>query len=322
MSDPLIARVDEAIAARSPLHALDAWRVFNAAADGIDGLVIEKLGPVLIAQLHEGRLKLPESATRELVAHAHERLGTRAVYAKQFVRDRAGIDDAADERHRDATPWIGEPVEPELAVSENDIRLIVRPYDGFSVGLFLEHRDTRARIRELAAGRRVLNTFAYTCGYSVAAAVGGAVGVDSVDVSKRYLEWGKANLTANAIDLEPHRFFCSDVFDFYARARRQGRMYDLIILDPPTFARLRRPKRTFVLAEQLNRLVEGAVDRLAPKGIILLSTNHREISHDRLAEALARAAARRPCTILDRPPLPLDFRGDPDYAKIVLAEIG
>lgn len=302
--------------------ATTACRLFHSDGDGIAGLVIERFGDVLIAQLHEERLAASEADVLALLEWLCGRLGLRAVYRKVFVRDRAKASADVEALHVDPRPWIGEPVDPELTILENGIRFHIRPYDGFSVGLFLEHRDNRRRVCELAAGRRVLNTFSYTCGFSVAAARGGAVSVDSVDVHKRYLEWGKRNFEANGLDLTPHRFFCSDVMDFYRRAARQGRRYDLVILDPPTFARLRRPERTFVLDEQLGDLCRGAIELLDPGGIILLATNHRQIPPARMEEELFNAAGERVCTITDRPALPTDFCGDPDYAKTVFARIG
>ncbi len=313
-----------ALARRAALLAdasTTACRVFHAEADGIPGLVVEKLGDVLVAQLQEERLTLSPEDAQALLRWLRERLGCRAVYRKVFVRDRARVPEAVAALHGDARPWIGEPAEPEFAVLENGIRFLIHPYDGFSVGLFLEHRDNRRRVREWAAGRRVLNAFSYTCGFSVAAALGGAAAVDSVDVHKRYLEWGRRNFAANNLAEAAHRFFCSDVFDFYGRAKRQGRRYDLIVLDPPTFSRQRRPPRTFVLEEHLGSLCEGAISLLSPGGIVLLATNHRRIRLDRLEAELMRSAGGRSCVILERPPLPPDFPGDPDYAKTVIARI-
>src|SRR5690606_6487827 len=129
---------------------------------------------VLTVQIHEGRLGLRMDDVRRLAEGLLDRLSARAVYRKGFVRDRARLSAAQAAEHGSARPWIGSPVEPEITVEEYGVRFVVRPYDGFSVGLFLEHRDNRRRVRELAPGRRVLNTFAYTCGFTVAAAVGGA----------------------------------------------------------------------------------------------------------------------------------------------------
>ena len=223
--------------------------------------------------------------------------------------------------HADPQPWIGEPVEEEFLVREDGLKLAVRPYDGFSVGLFLEHRDNRRRIQALAAGRRVLNAFSYTGGFSVAAAMGGAVSVASVDVSKRYLEWSKRNFSANGLDVSPHRFYCSDVFEFYRRARRQGLRYDLVVLDPPTFSRVPRSKKVFEVERQLDELIAGAVGLIDPGGILLLATNDRGLSRERMEKALMQADPARGCTIIERPALPIDFAGDPEYSKTVIGRL-
>jgi 23S rRNA (cytosine1962-C5)-methyltransferase len=324
---PLAAdRLEAALAVRT--HLLNdprttAGRLFNGAADGIDGLVIEKLGDVLIVQLHEQRLALDENSAREVCVRAVERLQARAAYRKVFPKDRSAELTGRARFHTDPTPWIGTPVEPEFAVAEGGVRFLVRPYDGYSTGLFLEHRANRQRVRTLAAGRRVLNAFAYTCGFTVVAALGQAVETVSVDISRRFLEWGKRNLSANSLPLAGHAFICSDIFDYYRRAQRQGRGFDLIILDPPTFARAKKPRRAFTVTEDLDRLVLGAVKLLAAGGYLLLCTNHRATPHRRLEQAVAAAAAglgRRP-ELAERPELPEDFRGDPDYAKSILVRV-
>ncbi len=319
--DPQIAQALSRRHALTADPATTAYRVFNGAPDGIPGLIIERFGRVLIAQLHEDRLRLPVEQVRAMLEPLRHQLGARAVYRKLFVRDRAKAGADVEREHTSPAPWIGEPVEPEFPILEHGLRYLIRPYDGFSVGLFLEHRGTRQRVRELAVGRRVLNTFAYTCGFSAAAVAGGAAGVSSVDLHRRYLEWGKRNFAANTLSPEGHWFFCSDVFDFYARAERQGRRYDLVILDPPTFARLRRPDRRFKLQEQIGALCAGAVRLLDPGGLILLATNDRGLSRSRLEEELATAAAGRACQILERPSLPVDFAGDPDYSKTMIARL-
>ena len=315
-----------ALARRAPLLAdphTTVARLFNAAADGIDGLVIERLGDVLVVQMHEGRLKLAEDVLRTLCVSAADRLHARAVYRKVYPRQRSAPAPELEKRHHDPTPWLGQPVEAEFIVLEHGLRFWVRPYDGFLTGLFLDHRVSRARVRELAAGRRVLNAFAYTCGFTLAAALGGAARTVSVDVSRKSLEWGRRNLAANGVALNAHRFICSDVFDYYRRAIRQREGFDLIVLDPPTFARSKQTKRPFSLSEQLAPLVSGALDLLDSGGIIHLSVNRRETSVRQLEQAVAVAARaqRRGCKALDRPPLPDDFHGDPDYAKSVLVRV-
>lgn len=292
--DDLRPRLDAALARRRSLLAdplTDVGRMVNGAADDLPGLVIERLGDVLIAQLRQGRLAVSESVVRELCALAASRLGARAVYRKVFPRDRTARHAGWEHVHHDPQPWIGVPTEPEIRVREAGVTFLVRPYDGYATGLYLDHRTHRTRVRTLAARRRVLNAFAYTCGFTVAAGLGGATATVSVDVSRRHLEWGKRNLSANGLALNTHRFICSDVFDYYRRAQRQGHSFDLIILDPPTFARIRRPHRTFRVSADLGRLMAGAVERLDAGGYLLVSVNHHGTSRCDLEEAL-RAAAR------------------------------
>ncbi len=301
----------------------DALRLVHDAADGLPGFVLEQFGRVLIAQFHEGRLAHSESELRELCVEAMKRTNATAVYRKTFPRERSGALRQLEAQHSDARPWLGQAAAPEFAICENGLRFLVRPYDGYSVGLFLEHRDNRQRVRDAARGRRVLNGFAYTCGFSVAAAAGGASEVVSVDVSKKSLEWGKRNFAENVQSLDAHRFICDDVLAYYARAARQGRVFDLIILDPPTFARAKQSARAFSIRDQLDALVAGAVERLAPGGKLLLCTNHRATTPRRLHDA-ARSAAEsfgRRLSHVQYPELPIDFAGDADYAKSALVDI-
>ena len=100
------------------------------------------------------------------------------------------------------------------------------------MGLFLDQRDNRRRIRAQARGKDVLNLFAYTCGFSVAAAAGGAASTVSVDLSPKALEWGRANFALSHLDPSDHQFIKSDAFDYLRRAARQGKRFDIIILDP------------------------------------------------------------------------------------------
>lgn len=330
MTDPrlLDAQLDAALARRKSLlddSAIEALRLFHGRADGIDNLVVEKWGgataplrPVLIVQLHQGLPGPTPEELRPFMQQWRDRFGATAVYLKHFVRDRGGTEAQIRTAHSDATPWIGEAVAEEIAVREGDFTFLVRPYDGFSVGLFLEHRDNRRRIAELARGRRVLNAFAYTCGFSVAATHGGAASIASVDLSKRYLEWGKRNFAANNLATDPHRFYCSDYYEFLKRSRRQNLRFDLAILDPPTFSRRRRPAAVFELREELPRLVSETIERLDPGGLLFLATNDRQLRLETLEATIRKAASHRRGTVTARPDLPPDFAGDPDYAKSIL----
>lgn len=308
----------------------DAVRLVHGAVDGLDGLVIEQFGDVLFVQMHEGRWAVPREVLREPVERLCRVVRATSVYVKHFVLDRAKASSAQVAEHRASLPWIGQPAPAEFEIREDGRRYCIRPFDGFSVGLFLEHRDHRRRIGELAGqmarhgggaeggGAFVLNAFCYTCGFSIAAALGGAYEVTSVDLSKRYLAWGKRNFAANQVPLDQHRFICDDIRTFYGRARRQGRRYDLVILDPPTFARIKQPRGVFVLEDALEDLLAGAIDLLRPGGRVFFSTNHRGLPLQRIRQAITAAAAGRHYLVEPLPPLPLDFAGDADFSRALL----
>lgn len=314
------ALLDDALKRRAALlqsGLTDAFRVVNGQADGMPGLVIDRFGPVLIVQVHEGRGAVVLESLRPAVERLLPMMGAQAAYLKHFVRDRNSAAPLIGDDHHSATPWIGTSVEREIVATENGMRLRIRPYDGFSVGLFLEHRDNRRRVRASSHDKAVLNLFAYTCGFSVAAALGGAREVTSVDLAKKMLEWGRTNFRENGLDDAKHLFFCTDTFDFFKRAARQGRRYDLIVMDPPTFSRTRRPTRVFELEARLPELFGVTIGLLNRGGSFLFATNHRQLSHQRIEAAVREAAAGRAFTITSRPALPIDFAGDPHYSRSI-----
>ncbi|MHC4065402.1 MAG: class I SAM-dependent methyltransferase [Planctomycetota bacterium] len=302
------------------IRQTDALRLTGAHGEGTPGLVAERLGTVIILQTHQGRFVGDVDRVRRIAKWYARTFKAQAVYHKRFVKSRSRSKGEAPEL-RDPHPLVGRPCAEEIVVGEHGMRFVVRPYDGYSTGLFLDQRDNRRRVRELAAGRRVLNTFAYTCAFSVAAAAGRAAATVSVDLSRKALDWGKRNFQANGLDLQNHTFICSEVFEYLKRAQRQKRIFDLIILDPPSFARSRRPARVFSLVADLRPLLAEALAVLAPGGIILLSTNARTRSLPWLRGQIAAAAAEdgRRFQIAATPPLPDDFAADKDYAKTIIA---
>lgn len=299
----------------------NALRWFHGAGDGVPGFVLEQYDDVLVAQMHDGVLALDEHAARRLAESARSALGARAVYLKRFPADRSAALKRLESFHRDETPWIGDAVEPERTVSEHALNYIVRPYDGYSTGLFLDQRANRARIRAAADAKSLLNLFAYTCSFSVAAAAGGAARTTSVDASRRYLEWGKRNFAVNRLSLENHTFICSDALAYFKRAARQGRRFDILVVDPPAFGRDKASGRVFALVDDLDALLGGAVGLLASGGLLLFTTNLRGLRRARILGALRRAAGHRRVRRPDELELPADFAGDPDYARSFLMQL-
>jgi 23S rRNA (cytosine1962-C5)-methyltransferase len=177
----------------------------------------------------------------------------------------------------------------ETEVSEAGLRYGLDFAAGYSAGLFIDQRANRVRLRQLHP-RRLLNTFAYTCSFSVVAARAGAETV-SADLSRRSLARGRENFLHNGLDpAAGHRFITDDVFALLPRLARRGEKFDAIILDPPTFSR--NPSgAAFQVRRDFDRLVALAIEVAAPGAKILLSVNHSEMGAADLERA-GRAALR------------------------------
>ena len=191
-------------------------------------------------------------------------------------------------------------------VTENEMRFGLDFGAGYSAGLFLDQRANRALIRN-GGVRRLLNTFAYTCSFSVAAALAGAETV-SIDLSKKSLDRGRENFALNHIPSgaeSGHRFLADDVLDVLPRLGRKGEVFDAIILDPPTFSRGNKGRK-FQVEQDLEALFLAALEVAAPRARILLSTNCTRLSR-RALEALARfglKASRKAGDLNIEPALP------------------
>lgn len=293
----------------------DAWRVFAGAGDGFEGVYVDRYGPGAVMMLYEGTDadSLEQAEAADVVLGALAPMGVGAVYAKPFARDRSKLGGVHPAAMSDPNPAAGIALPEAVIVHEHGCALEVRLWDGFSTGLFLDQRENRRHLAEVCLakpGMRVLNTFAYTCGFSAACARAGAV-TASVDVSGRYLEWGKRNFGHNGIDITAHRFAKMDTFEFLDYSARKGLQFDLIILDPPSFASAdkRRGVRAWSSVADYARLVHAASQRLDPRGerLLFTSTNTLELCRDgRLEREIVKGLAREP-RWLELPPSPMDF---------------
>jgi 23S rRNA (cytosine1962-C5)-methyltransferase len=173
---------------------------------------------------------------------------------------------------------------------------------GYSVGLFVDQRENRRYVRQIAP-KRLLNCFAYTCSFSVSAASVGATTVN-VDLSQKSLARGRENFSLNSLPTNDHRFMADDVMEVLPRLAHRGEKFDMIILDPPTFSRSSRGK-TFHVEDDFEKLLIRALDVTERDSRILLSTNCSTL-HDHALEVIARyglKAARRAGTFHRQPPL-------------------
>jgi 23S rRNA G2069 N7-methylase RlmK/C1962 C5-methylase RlmI len=184
-------------------------------------------------------------------------------------------------------------------VLEYGVKFWINLSDYLDTGLFLDHRETRRYVASIAQGKRVLNLFAYTCSFSVHAAVAGALSTKSVDLSNTYTAWGKDNFLLNHISLHNHHILRDDCLQFLEYERG---VYDLIIIDPPTISRSKKMERMFDVQEDYIFLISSALRLLSQDGKIIFSTNLREFVFDETRFSNAH--------ILDvsRKTIPLDFR--------------
>lgn len=162
-----------------------------------------------------------------------------------------------------------------MKVEEYGLQFEVNLSDYLDTGLFLDHRDTRAMVRGLAGGARVLNLFSYTGSFSVYAAAGGAASTLSVDLSNTYTAWAERNLAMNGFKSKLHTCIAQDVFEFLGEAAAKKQQYDIIILDPPTFSNSKKMQSTLDVQRDHPLLINQCLRILSKKGIIVFSNNLR-----------------------------------------------
>lgn len=295
--------LDEALRRRAPLpdaHT-DALRLIDAEGDGLPGFYLETFAGHWLASTSGTTIPHPIRSWLEDSGHS--------VYHKQL-----------DQHQKESPAHIcGPAVEGAFLAKENDANFEISFESGYSQGIFLDQRDNRKAICErMAPGQTLLNTFSYTGAFSVVAALGGAE-TTTLDLSQVYLDWAKRNFTHNGLDPTAHYYCKGDTFHWLRRFAKQGRKFDAIVLDPPTFSRDDKGK-VFRVERDYAELAALALDCLQPGGFLLCCTNLRTLSHtdfDRQLHDAARQVRRKIKT--KHSPMPSDFTGDP-YLKSVWVE--
>jgi 23S rRNA (cytosine1962-C5)-methyltransferase len=309
-------------------ESTNAYRLVHGASDGWPGWQVERLGDYLLSQ---GEMPLGAEQRTEL-----ERLAgmcsARGVYHKLLSRQvrRVGPAEAAPRL------VLGEAAPERFAIRENGVQFELSFDQGYSAGLFLDQRDNRRRLLtgHVAAGfplfqpenppaianqdLEVLNVFAYTCGFSVCAAQAGAR-VTSLDLSRKYLDWGKRNFVLNGLDPAAHDFIYGDAFDWLRRLGKKNCRFDVILLDPPTFSQS-KASGLFCAEKDYGRLVTAALPLLKDGGALFASTNAADWPPEDFVAAVEDAihAARRKVLLKHYVPQPPDFpvsRPEPAYLK-------
>ncbi|EJR6231483.1 class I SAM-dependent rRNA methyltransferase [Enterococcus faecalis] len=293
-----------------------AYRLFNGEGDGIGGVIIDRYADYAVFSWYNETLyqKKAELLTAFRTAYpdiigAYEkiRFSTKDLPESQFL--------------------YGEQAPEPLLVTENGVQFATYLNEGLMTGIFLDQKEVRGRLVDgFAVGKTVLNMFSYTGAFSVAAAMGGAVATTSVDLAKRSLPKTTEQFEVNHLNLAAQKIIVMDVFDYFKYASRKGLSYDMIILDPPSFAR--NKKKVFSVAKNYGELVKDSIDILTDKGTLIASTNAANLSLAKYQKMVITALQEKNVRykITDTYQLPADFQVNPNfpegnYLKVLFIEI-
>lgn len=285
----------------------DAMRIVNGIADGIPGVTVDQYGTHAVLSLYE---ELSAKEIEEL-AGALIATGSGGVYVKHRPKHASRVGDTRTAAIAPAEPIAGEAAPASFEITENGVPYEVHLGDGLSTGIFLDQRDNRARVAAVAKGKSVLNLFGYTGAFSVAAAVAGARETTTVDVSRTVLDWARRNLERVGAVAADHACVEAEVFTFLRSAKKNGRRWDIVIVDPPSFSTTK--ESTFSAETDLEELATAALWVVEPGGQMLVCTNHRGIRDGMLRKALHGAARAVGVEIpkMKSLPAPTDFPPPP-----------
>ena len=271
-----------------------AFRLFNQEGDGFGGLTVDLYGDYAVFSWYNSYVY----QIRKVISEAFRQVFPEVLGTYEKIRFK-GLD-------YESAHVYGQEAPDFFTVLENGVLYQVFMNDGLMTGIFLDQHEVRGSLVDgLAMGKSLLNMFSYTAAFSVAAAMGGASQTTSVDLAKRSRELSQAHFQANGISTDDHRFIVMDVFEYFKYAKRKGLTYDVIVLDPPSFAR--NKKQTFSVAKDYHKLIFQSLEILNPGGIIIASTNAANVSRQKFTEQIDKGFAGRSYQILNKYGLPADF---------------
>ena len=271
-----------------------AFRLFNQEGDGFGGLTVDLYGDYAVFSWYNSYVY----QIRQTISEAFRQVFPEVLGAYEKIRFK-GLD-------YESAHVYGQEAPKFFTVLENGVLYQVFMNDGLMTGIFLDQHEVRGSLVDgLAMGKSLLNMFSYTAAFSVAAAMGGASQTTSVDLAKRSRELSQAHFQANGLSTDNHRFIVMDVFEYFKYAKRKALTYDVIVLDPPSFAR--NKKQTFSVAKDYHKLISQSLEILNPGGIIIASTNAANVSRQKFTEQIDKGFAGRSYQILNKYGLPADF---------------
>jgi 23S rRNA (cytosine1962-C5)-methyltransferase len=295
--------------------ATSVFRWINAEGDGLPGLIIDYYGGVAVVQMHSiGMYRNLESIIQAMQIAAGDRIHTIYNKSDSTLPEKPGIANRSGFLKGDADQGV---------VVENGFRFNVNWVQGQKTGFFIDQRENRKLVGEWSKGRRVLNMFGYTGGFSIYALGGGAELVHSVDSSGKAIDLTREHVDLNFPDDSRHEAMAKDAFDFMQDIKDR---YDLIILDPPAFAKHQKVLHNAL--QGYKRLNQKALEQIAPGGILFTFSCSQAVSRENFRKSVFAAAAnaRRKVRILNQLSQPPDhpvsiFHLEGEYLKGLVLEV-
>ena len=288
----------------------NAFRVIHGEGDGISGLIIDYYDKNWVIQAHSTGVFLQMEQIAEAIKSNFPEY-CETIYCK-----------SSGTLPNTGTDYFLFGNKAEAVAKENNILFSVNWVEGQKTGFFLDQRENRKLLGEFSKGKKVLNTFCYTGGFSIYAMSAGAELVTSVDISQKAVDLAASNMELNFPNAN-HKAVADDVFNFM---KENHQIYDVIVLDPPSFAR--NKKKTFSVAKDYSKLTTEAVELINPKGILIASTNAANVNYDKFKDMVQKGidGAKRSGKLLETYRLPEDFHvsenfSEGNYLKVLMYEI-
>lgn len=271
-----------------------AYRLFNQDGDNFGGVTIDRYADFVVFSWYNTFVY----QYRDIIVKAFQKVYPAVKGGYEKIRFK-GLD-------YESAHIYGQEAPETFTILENGVKYSVFMNDGLMTGIFLDQHEVRdALINELGLGKRVLNMFSYTAAFSVAAAMGGAIETTSVDLAKRSRELSQAHFEANGLNVTNHHFVVMDVFEYFKYAKRKNLTFDLIVIDPPSFAR--NKKQTFSVAKDYYHLISQALEVLSDDGTIIASTNAANLTVAQFKKQLEKGFASVKHEYIRLQQLPSDF---------------
>lgn len=309
-------RIERAIELRNRLafekSQTSGYRMVHGEGDMLPGIVCDRYDAHAVIRLDGDFLDGWTDILRDAFSNALQRIGIQTILLRQGRRE-----------HKRSRAWSGAIPDAPCAFEEYGMKLLVDLVEGQKTGAFLDHRESRLLVRRIASGSRVLNLYGYTGGFSIAAGLGGAIEVHTVDIAPGALALAQTAWVRNGLAAEAHTTFCQDVFTFADNARERRLQYDFVIADPPNFA----PNQASLdqALKSYEKLHRKALDLLNPGGFYFAGSCSSHVNMEAFLQTLRSASKRNDVALQqldvrhappDHPRLPAFSEGD--YLKAVL----